>query len=81
MHADLDRPSDWVRRWADAVARVADSCGYGVPTFSAMEPRVALPRWAENKGAEGLRAYRREQNARSIDGLAALEAADEERTT
>lgn len=63
------------------VARVADSCGYGVPTFSGMEARVALPRWAENKGAEGLRAYRREQNARSIDGLAALEAADEERTT
>ena len=32
MHADLDRPSDWVRRWADAVARgpVLDvACGGG----------------------------------------------------
>ena len=32
MHADLDRPSDWVRRWADAVTRgpVLDvACGGG----------------------------------------------------
>lgn len=54
------------------VTRVSDSCGYGVPTFSNTEPRVALQRWTENKGPEGLRTYRRQHNARSIDGLPAL---------
>ena len=58
------------------VTRISDSCGYGVPTFSAVEDRVALPRWSTNKGAEGLRAYRREHNSRSIDGLPALESSD-----
>jgi hypothetical protein len=59
------------------VARISDSCGYGVPTFSGMEPRIALPRWTENKGAEGLVAYRRQHNSRSIDDLPALEASGE----
>ncbi len=54
------------------ITRVSDSCGYGVPTFSSVAPRVALQRWTENKGPEGLRAYRRQHNARSIDGLPAL---------
>ena len=56
------------------VTRVADSCGYGVPSFTGVEPRIALDRWTENKGAEGLRAYRRQHNSQSIDGLPALEA-------
>ena len=59
------------------VARIGDSCGYGVPSFSGVEPRAALERWTENKGAAGLVAYRRQHNSRSIDGLPALEAADE----
>lgn len=58
------------------VARVSDSCGYGVPSFSGVEQRIALPRWTENKGADGLVSYRRQHNARSIDGLPALEPAD-----
>ena len=58
------------------VTRVSDSCGYGVPSFSGMEQRIALPRWTENKGADGLVAYRRQHNARSIDGLPALEPAE-----
>ena len=60
-----------------AVTRIGDSCGYGVPSFSGVEERVALRRWTENKGADGLVAYRRQHNARSIDGLPALEPADE----
>lgn len=56
-----------------AVTRVSDSCGYGVPQFSGGEPRQALPMWTQNKG-EGLAAYRREKNTRSIDGLPALAA-------
>lgn len=59
------------------VTRVSDSCGYGVPTFSQPEQRVALRRWSENKGAEGLPAYRRQKNARSIDGLPAFDVTDE----
>ena len=58
------------------VTRISDSCGYGVPAFSGAEERAALPRWAANKGAEGLRHYRREHNSRSIDGLPALEPTD-----
>jgi len=60
-----------------AVGRISDSCGYGVPSFSGMEPRVALARWTENKGPQGLVAYRRQHNSRSIDGIPALEPADE----
>jgi hypothetical protein len=58
------------------VRRISDSCGYGVPSFSGVEQRVALPRWTENKGPQGLVDYRRQHNARSIDGLPALESAD-----
>ncbi len=55
------------------VTRIADSCGYGVPKFGAPEPREALDMWTRKKGAEGLAAYRRQKNARSIDSLPALE--------
>ena len=51
------------------VDRVQTSCGFGVPLFKYRGERPALTRWAEAKGEEGLEAYRREKNARSIDGL------------
>lgn len=60
-----------------AVSRVSDSCGYGVPKFGAPEPREALDMWTRKKGAEGLAAYRRQKNARSIDDLPALAPEDE----
>ena len=59
------------------VTRVSDSCGYGVPTFSQPKERPALQRWADNKGPEGLLAYRRQKNTRSIDGLPAFASDDE----
>ena len=59
------------------VTRISDSCGYGVPTFSQPKERAALQRWSENKGPEGLCAYRRQKNARSVDGLPAFGADDE----
>ena len=55
------------------ITRVSDSCGYGVPKFEHVEDRDAIQRWAETKGAEGLPIYRRQKNARSIDGLPAME--------
>jgi hypothetical protein len=56
-----------------AITRISDSCGYGVPKFGKAQPREALDMWTEKKGAEGLAAYRRQKNARSIDDLPALE--------
>jgi Pyridoxamine 5'-phosphate oxidase len=56
-----------------AVERVADSCGYGVPEYAFVGQRRQLAQWAERKGAEGVRAYRREKNRTSIDGLPGLD--------
>ena len=52
-----------------AVDLVQTSCGFGVPLFDYVEERPTLTRWAEAKGEDGLDAYRREKNLRSIDGL------------
>lgn len=51
------------------VDRVSDSCGYGVPVMQFAGERDVMERWAQTKGLENLPAYRREKNARSIDGL------------
>ena len=51
------------------VELVSTSCGYGVPRFEYVGERESLTRWSEAKGEAGLEAYRRENNARSIDGL------------
>lgn len=54
------------------IERIADSCGFGVPLYEFAGERDTLPRWAEKKGPEGVRAYQGEKNATSIDGLPAL---------
>jgi hypothetical protein len=60
-----------------AVDRVADSCGYGVPLMDYAGERDNQRRWAEGKLAKGgpgaLEAYVAEKNARSIDGLPAIQ--------
>jgi predicted pyridoxine 5'-phosphate oxidase superfamily flavin-nucleotide-binding protein len=48
---------------------VQTSCGYGVPLFEYVGKRDTLHRWAEQKGDAGLEEYRRQKNARSLDGL------------
>jgi predicted pyridoxine 5'-phosphate oxidase superfamily flavin-nucleotide-binding protein len=48
---------------------VQTSCGYGVPLFEYVGERDTLHRWAEQKGDAGLEEYRRQKNARSLDGL------------
>jgi hypothetical protein len=59
------------------VERVADSCGYGVPLMSVEGQRPHMAAWAEKKlrvgGRQALIDYQREKNARSIDGLPAIE--------
>ena len=49
--------------------RISDSCGFGVPLYDYAGEREHLVKWAGGKGAEGMARYRRERNARSIDGL------------
>ena len=55
------------------VHRVSDSCGYAVPLMSHDGDRDLLTRWADNRGDDGLVAYRATKNAASIDGLPALD--------
>lgn len=54
------------------VARVSDSCGWGVPVMEFVEDRDIMGPWAVKKGPEGLDAYRAAKNSRSLDGLPAL---------
>jgi hypothetical protein len=55
------------------ITRVQTSCGHGVPRMQLVEQRDTMLRWAEAKG-DALPSYRREKNARSIDGLPAPRA-------
>lgn len=48
---------------------VQTSCGFGVPILRFEEERPSLVRWAESKGEDGLKAYRRDNNRVSLDGL------------
>lgn len=48
---------------------VQTSCGFGVPLFSYEGERNIHFDWAEKKGAGGLKAYVKEKNLVSLDGL------------
>jgi hypothetical protein len=54
------------------VARIADSCGFGVPRYRFEADREQLPAWVAKKGPDGVAAYVRDRNALSIDGLPGL---------
>ena len=54
------------------VERISDSCGYSVPQYAFEAHRNTLEAWAEKKGPEQLAEYRKEKNAKSIDGLDGL---------
>jgi hypothetical protein len=51
------------------LTRVQTSCGEAVPLFSHTGERQQLIEWAAAKGPDGLAAYQRQKNVRSIDGL------------
>jgi hypothetical protein len=78
-HAFFEPAVDAARRAIVLVhlSRVSDSCGYGVPLMSVQGERPHMDAWAKKKlrvgGEEALRAYQREKNAESIDGLPAIE--------
>lgn len=54
------------------VARVSDSCGYGVPLYDFRGERDLMTQWAANRGDAGIADYRARNNVTSIDGLPAL---------
>ena len=56
-----------------SIARIADSCGYGVPLYSFEGHRSQLPGWVSRKGTQGLLEYQQDKNRLSIDGLPALQ--------
>ena len=56
-----------------SIQRIADSCGFGVPLYEYQHQRSQLSDWAERQGEDRLLAYQGERNARSIDGLPAVE--------
>jgi hypothetical protein len=51
------------------LARISDSCGYGVPLYEFRGRRSQLEDWAKQKGEESLTKYRQTHNTRSIDRL------------
>ena len=55
------------------LSRISDSCGYAVPRMEYLEDRDVLIKSTEAKGVEGLKKYQSEKNARSLDGLPALD--------
>ncbi|MFK7955024.1 MAG: pyridoxamine 5'-phosphate oxidase family protein [Lysobacterales bacterium] len=55
------------------VSRIADSCGYAVPTYEYTGERSAMQNWVDGKTEQQMRAYRAKTNATSLDGLPGLE--------
>jgi len=54
------------------VERIMDSCGYGVPEYEFRKDRESLHNWIAKKTPEEIAAYRRDNNAESLDGLPGL---------
>jgi hypothetical protein len=52
--------------------RISDSCGFSIPRYEFKEDRDTLVKWAESKGAEGLKTHHENRNSTSLDGLPGL---------
>jgi hypothetical protein len=51
------------------IYQVQTSCGFSVPYYTYEGERDQAYKWAANKGADGLEAYKKEKNLISLDGL------------
>ncbi len=51
------------------IESVQTSCGYSIPFYEYKSERDALNKWAEQKGADGVKEYQQENNLTSIDGI------------
>ncbi|MGI9329318.1 MAG: pyridoxamine 5'-phosphate oxidase family protein [Gammaproteobacteria bacterium] len=58
------------------VGRVSDSCGFGVPFYDYQGERPTSPNYIRVQGAKKIRAYLKEENSRSLDGLPGLSSAE-----
>lgn len=54
------------------IARIADSCGWGVPRYEYQANRETYFQFAEKIGVEGLRQAQAGYNLKSLDGLEGL---------
>jgi hypothetical protein len=52
--------------------RIGDSCGFSVPRYDFLEERDVLVQLSDSKGESGLREYRLQKNAHSLNGLPGL---------
>lgn len=55
------------------VELIRDSCGYSIPLYDYREERDVLSKWADKKGAAGVKQYQQDNNRESLDGLAGLD--------
>jgi hypothetical protein len=51
------------------IETVQTSCGHAVPLMTLEGERDTLTKWADAKGEDGMAAYQRQKNQRSLDGL------------
>jgi hypothetical protein len=54
------------------VARVSDSCGFGVPQYEYVGERETLAKWAASKSEAAMAEYQAQKNCASLDGLPGL---------
>lgn len=52
------------------VEQVLTSCGFGVPLYAYLGERETLVKWADKHGREGIVAYWRKSNQKTLDGNA-----------
>lgn len=63
-------PSPGARQIYDLqIDLVQSSCGFAVPFFDHAGPREVLSKWAEDKGADGIKTYWETRNQHTIDGM------------
>ena len=58
------------------VARIQDSCGYGVPNYEFLGHRESSQNWVKKHGVDALRDYQVTKNLSSLDGLPAITEAE-----
>ncbi|MGE9295527.1 MAG: pyridoxamine 5'-phosphate oxidase family protein [Puniceicoccales bacterium] len=56
------------------VARISDSCGWGVPFYDYKSERETLIKASVKEGEDGMAAYRDKKNRKSLDGLVGFES-------
>jgi hypothetical protein len=54
------------------LARISDSCGFGIPRYTFETERSQLQAWATKLGPEALQTYQEEENRTSVGGLPGL---------